>query len=74
MISKKMEGLVKGSSVIRAMFEEGRQMAAKYGEENVEFLMSYELEEDEKITRIYSYNLKESQFSNIKCIPTFFFF
>ena len=35
MISKKMEGLVKGSSVIRAMFEEGRQMAAKYGEENV---------------------------------------
>ncbi|MCR5686959.1 MAG: pyridoxal phosphate-dependent aminotransferase [Lachnospiraceae bacterium] len=35
MISKKMEGLVKGSSVIRAMFEEGRQMAEKYGEENV---------------------------------------
>ena len=35
MISKKMEGLVKGSSVIRAMFEEGKQMAAKYGSENV---------------------------------------
>ncbi len=35
MISKKMEGLVKGSSVIRAMFEEGKQMAAKYGAENV---------------------------------------
>ncbi len=35
MISRKMEDLVKGSSVIRAMFEEGRQMAAKYGEENV---------------------------------------
>ncbi len=35
MISKKMEALVAGSSVIRAMFEEGRQMAAKYGEENV---------------------------------------
>ena len=35
MISRKMEGLVKGSSVIRAMFEEGKQMAAKYGAENV---------------------------------------
>ena len=35
MISRKMEGLVKGSSVIRAMFEEGRQMAEKYGAENV---------------------------------------
>ena len=35
MISQKMEGLVKGSSVIRAMFEEGKQMAAKYGAENV---------------------------------------
>lgn len=35
MISKKMEGLVKGSSVIRAMFEEGKAMAAKYGPENV---------------------------------------
>lgn len=30
-----MEGLVKGSSVIRAMFEEGRKMAEKYGAENV---------------------------------------
>ncbi len=35
MISHKMEALVKGSSVIRAMFEEGKQMAAKYGAENV---------------------------------------
>lgn len=35
MISEKMVGLVKGSSVIRAMFEEGKQMAAKYGAENV---------------------------------------
>ena len=35
MISKKMEGLVKGSSVIRAMFEEGKAMAKKYGKENV---------------------------------------
>ena len=35
MISKKMVGLVKGSSVIRAMFEEGKQMAKKYGAENV---------------------------------------
>lgn len=35
MISKKMEELVKGSSVIRAMFEEGKKMAEKYGAENV---------------------------------------
>lgn len=35
MISKKMEGLVKGSSVIRAMFEEGKKMAAEFGAENV---------------------------------------
>ena len=35
MISAKMEALVKGSSVIRAMFEEGKQMAEKFGAENV---------------------------------------
>ncbi len=35
MISKQMEELVKGSSVIRAMFEEGKVMAEKYGAENV---------------------------------------
>ncbi|MCM1245559.1 MAG: pyridoxal phosphate-dependent aminotransferase [Roseburia sp.] len=35
MISKKMQELVKGSSVIRAMFEEGKKMAEKYGAENV---------------------------------------
>lgn len=35
MISKKMEGLVKNSSAIRAMFEEGKKMAALYGKENV---------------------------------------
>ena len=35
MISQKMVGLVKGSSVIRAMFEEGKQMAKKFGAENV---------------------------------------
>ncbi|MCR5788255.1 MAG: pyridoxal phosphate-dependent aminotransferase [Lachnospiraceae bacterium] len=35
MIAKKMEGLVKGSSVIRAMFEEGRKMAQEFGAENV---------------------------------------
>lgn len=35
MISKQMEELVKGSSVIRAMFEEGKKMADKYGAENV---------------------------------------
>jgi len=35
MISKKMKELVIGSSVIRAMFEEGRIMAEKYGADNV---------------------------------------
>lgn len=35
MISKKMEELVKGSSVTRAMFEEGKKMAKKYGADNV---------------------------------------
>ena len=35
MIAKKMEELVKGSSVIRAMFEEGKKMAAQYGAEQV---------------------------------------
>ena len=35
MISKQMEKLVHGSSVIRAMFEEGKKMAEKYGAENV---------------------------------------
>lgn len=35
MIAEKMKGLVQGSSVIRAMFEEGKKMAAIYGAENV---------------------------------------
>ncbi len=35
MISEKMMDLVANSSVIRAMFEEGKQMAEKYGAENV---------------------------------------
>lgn len=35
MISEKMVGLVKGSSVIRAMFEEGKRLAQEYGAENV---------------------------------------
>lgn len=35
MLSKKMETLVKNSSVIRAMFEEGKRLSAIYGEENV---------------------------------------
>ncbi len=35
MISEKMKALVKGSSVIRAMFEEGKKMAAVVGAENV---------------------------------------
>lgn len=35
MISEKMMGFVKNSSVIRAMFEEGKRLADIYGEENV---------------------------------------
>lgn len=35
MIAKKMVAYVEGSSVTRAMFEEGKKMAAKYGAENV---------------------------------------
>ena len=35
MISDKMVNLVKGSSVIRAMFEEGKRLAGIYGAENV---------------------------------------
>lgn len=34
-ISKTMEGLIAGGSVLRTMFEEGRQMAVVYGKENV---------------------------------------
>lgn len=35
MISKKMQAAVKNSSAIRAMFEDGKKMAAIYGAENV---------------------------------------
>ncbi len=35
MISEKMKGLVANSSVIRAMFEEGKRLSAIYGAENV---------------------------------------
>lgn len=35
MVSKSMEQLVQGNSVIRALFEEGKEMAAKVGAENV---------------------------------------
>ncbi|ROR28600.1 aspartate aminotransferase [Mobilisporobacter senegalensis] len=35
MISDKMKHLVQNSSVIRAMFEEGKKLAAQYGAENV---------------------------------------
>ena len=35
MISEKMQRLARNNSVIRAMFEEGRQMAQEYGAENV---------------------------------------
>lgn len=35
MIAKKMQTLVNGNSMIRAMFEEGKELAKKYGKENV---------------------------------------
>lgn len=35
MVSDKMKELLSGSSVIRAMFEDGKKMAAKFGKENV---------------------------------------
>ena len=35
MIAESMKALVKGSSVIRAMFEEGNRLARVYGAENV---------------------------------------
>ena len=35
MIAKSMIDYVKGSSVIRAMFEEGKKIADKFGAENV---------------------------------------
>ena len=35
MIAESMKALVKGSSVIRAMFEEGNRLAKIYGAENV---------------------------------------
>ena len=35
MISTKMQALVEGSSTIRAMFEEGKRLAAIHGAENV---------------------------------------
>ena len=35
LISKKMQSLVANGSAIRAMFEEGKKMAAIYGAENV---------------------------------------
>ena len=35
MLSKKIEEALQGSSAIRAMFVEGKEMAGKYGKENV---------------------------------------
>ena len=35
MIAKKMVKFVEGSSVTRAMFEEGKKMAVEFGAENV---------------------------------------
>ena len=35
MISNKMKDLVANSSIIRAMFEEGKRLSDIYGEENV---------------------------------------
>lgn len=35
MISTMIEGLIKNGSAVRAMFEEGKKMAAQFGKENV---------------------------------------
>lgn len=35
MIADKMKTMIQNSSAIRAMFEEGKKMAAQYGAENV---------------------------------------
>ena len=35
MVSKRIQKALEGNSAIRAMFNEGREMAAKFGEENV---------------------------------------
>ena len=35
MVSKRIQKALEGNSAIRAMFNEGREMAVKYGEENV---------------------------------------
>lgn len=64
MIANKMVDLVKGSSVIRAMFEEGKNMAKIYGAENVfDFsLGNPSVEPPEKIREAYINILKnESQ-------------
>ena len=42
MVSKKIKKALEGSSVIRAMFTEGKEMAKKYGAENVyDFSLAY---------------------------------
>ena len=41
MISKKMVPFVEGSSVVRAMFEEGKRMAEEFGPENVYKAQTY---------------------------------
>ena len=35
MVSKQIEKALEGNSAIRAMFEEGKEMAQKFGAENV---------------------------------------
>ena len=35
MITENMRGLIKNGATIRAMFEEGKELARKYGKENV---------------------------------------
>lgn len=60
MIADKMVDLVKGSSVIRAMFEEGKNMAKIYGTENIfDFsLGNPSVEPPEKIKEAYIQILK----------------
>ncbi len=47
--------------------EEKQKIEEKFGKDNVEFSMCYELsdEESKKITRVYSYNLKDSKINTL---------
>ena len=59
MISKKMQEAVANSSAIRAMFLEGKELAAKVGAENVyDFSLGNPMTPDRKSTRLNSSHLE----------------